>query len=108
MDETTGAAAASLTGGGAKRASEGQAYDAQPPLRDVLDTLASFVALLSMEGTVLEANRPALDIASLRSQDVLGQPFAETYWWSHDEEVQARLREALTRAAAGEPSRYHA
>lgn len=108
MDETTGAAAATLAGGGAKRASEGQAYDAQPPLRDVLDTLASFVALLSAEGTVLEVNRPALDIASLRPQDVLGKHFAETYWWSHDGEVQARLREALTRAAAGEASRYHA
>ncbi|CAN5863251.1 hypothetical protein BH24DEI2_BH24DEI2_06090 [soil metagenome] len=75
-------------------------------LQDVLDAMPHLAALLSAEGTVLRVNRLAFDISEVTPEEVLGKPFAETYWWSHDPEVRRRLRAALTRAAAGEASRY--
>ena len=61
---------------------------------------------MTPDGILLEANRAALDVANLKPQDVLGQPFAETYWWCYAPEVQAQLNDAIQRAAAGEVIRY--
>lgn len=76
--------------------------------RDVLDGLFAFAGVLTPEGILVEANRAALEAASLRPEDVLGRPFDETYWWSYSPDVQARLRAAIERAARGEPSRFDA
>src|ERR687883_635429 len=59
-------------------------------LRDVLDGLFAFVGLLTPDGTLVEANRAALQAAGLRPEDVLGLPFEQTYWWSYSPDVQAR------------------
>ncbi len=77
-------------------------------LRDLIDGLAPsvFVGLTTPQGVLIEANRSLLVAAGLESTDVLGKPFAETYWWSHSPEVQLQLREAIARAAMGEASRY--
>ena len=72
----------------------------------VLDGLFAFAGVLTPEGTLVEANRAALQAASLLPEDVLGKPFEETYWWSYSPEVQRELRAAIERAARGEPSRY--
>ena len=64
------------------------------------------VGLMTPEGTLIEANRPALEIAGLKPEDVLGEPFEETYWWSYSEIVKQQLRDAIRRAARGEPCRY--
>jgi len=77
-------------------------------LRNVLDGLGPYmlVGLMTPEGTLVEANRPALEIAGLKPEDVLGKSFEETYWWSYSEPVKQQLRDAIRRAARGEPCRY--
>ncbi|MCC6437273.1 MAG: SpoIIE family protein phosphatase [Acidimicrobiales bacterium] len=75
-------------------------------LRRVLDGLFVFVGLLEADGTLLEANRAALDAGGLEPGDVVGRPFWDAYWWSWSEQVQAQLRAAVARAAAGVASRY--
>ena len=79
-------------------------------LRLVLDGLGPhmFVGLMDLRGILLLANRPALEAAALRVEDVLGKPFEETYWWAYSEAVQRRLRASINRAAQGEPVRYDA
>jgi PAS domain S-box-containing protein len=77
-------------------------------VRRVLDSLFSFVGVMTPDGTLIEANRTALDAANLKPEDVLNNPFEETFWWSYDTEVQAKLRVAIHRAAAGEIVRYDA
>ena len=77
-------------------------------LRDVLDNLAAFVGLMKPDGTLIEANRRALDAANLTADDVLGLPFEETYWWNYDEKVKEKLRETIRKAAGGETVRYDA
>lgn len=81
--------------------------EAQPPtVRAVLDGLFAFAGVLRPDGTLIEANRAALEAAGLSPGEVLGKPFAETFWWSYDPAVQAQLRAAIARAAGGETVRY--
>lgn len=77
-------------------------------LRKLIDGLGAsmFVGLLTPEGIVLEANQPALSAAGLEGADVRGKPVEHTYWFAYSTEVQQKLRAAIDRAAAGEPSRY--
>ena len=75
-------------------------------LRRVLDSLSAFAGVCTPDGTLIAANRPALEAAGLKREDVIGKPFVEAYWWSYDANVQQSLREAIGRAANGEASRY--
>lgn len=74
--------------------------------RRVLDNIFSFVGVLTLDGTLIEANRTALNAAALKPEDVLGRPFEHTYWWSYSTAVQTQLRTAIAQAAAGETVRY--
>ncbi|QLD88833.1 PAS domain S-box protein [Natronomonas salina] len=60
------------------------------------------VGLLEPDGTVLDINQTAMEYIGTDLQAVRGQPFWETPWWSHDESVQADVREWTERAAEGE------
>lgn len=75
-------------------------------LRTMLDNLLAMVAILSADGTVLEVNKVPLEIAGISRAEVIGKPFWECYWWQGLEEANAGLREAITRAAAGEILQY--
>jgi PAS domain S-box-containing protein len=75
-------------------------------VRNVIDNLFAFVGVLSPEGILLEANKTALNYASLEAEEVIGKEFAETYWWNYSEEVQEKLRDSIVKAAAGESIRY--
>lgn len=77
-------------------------------LRRVLDSLFVFVGVCTPDGVLLRANRAALESANLHPEDVLGKPFAETYWWNHDPAAQDQLRAAIRRAAQGQVCRYDA
>jgi PAS domain S-box-containing protein len=82
-----------------------------PPKQDLgllLDNMIAMVGLLTPDGTLIEANRTALEVANLQRGDVLFQPFDECYWWAWSPEVQNRLRKAIDMAAAGQASRYDA
>jgi diguanylate cyclase (GGDEF)-like protein/PAS domain S-box-containing protein len=91
-----------------RKQAEKAAQLGQSCLRDLIDGLgpSMFVGLMTPQGILIEANRPALAAAGLKPEDVLGKGFAETYWWTHSAEVQQQLREAIARAARGEASRY--
>ncbi len=75
-------------------------------LRNLIDNLFCFVGLLTPEGILIEANKPALEAAKLSASDVIGKSFEETYWWTYDAKVQNQLKEAIAKARSGETSRY--
>lgn len=77
-----------------------------PDARELLYALYVFVGVLTPDGTLVEANRAPLLAAGIELEDVVGRPFWDTYWWSHDPALQARLREACAAAAAGERVRF--
>jgi PAS domain S-box-containing protein len=74
--------------------------------RRILDGVIAFVGRLDPDGTLTEANQPAIDAAGLGRDEVIGRKFWDCYWWAYSEASQARLRAAVARAAKGEPQRY--
>jgi len=75
-------------------------------LRDMLNSVVAMIGLMSPDGTLIEVNHAALEASDLKSDDVLGKPMEDCYWWSWSPEVQKRLCEAIELAAAGQGSRY--
>lgn len=65
-----------------------------------------FVGFMGPDGTLIEANKTALEFGGISEADVLGKPFWEAHWWQIDEQTQSELREAIDRAAAGDFVRY--
>jgi PAS domain S-box-containing protein len=72
----------------------------------VLDNLFAFVAILELDGTLIECNEAPLKAAGISIDEVRGQKFWDTYWFSHSPVAQAELQAACARAALGEVSRY--
>ncbi len=74
----------------------------QPLSGAVLDGLHAGIAVLTPEGIVLEINEAPLDGAHMRREEVIGQPLAQTPWWSFTPASQEQLRAAIARASMGE------
>ncbi len=75
-------------------------------LRRVLDNALCFVGVLDTQGVLREVNETALAAAALTREDVIGKPFWECYWWSHDEQIVQDLKAAVATALTGEVARY--
>ncbi len=88
--------------------SEAAIRRSEQQVRRILDSLFSFVGVMTPDGILQEVNRTALDAAGISPEAVLGQDFAQTYWWSYAPETQNQLRAAIARAATGETVRYDA
>jgi PAS domain S-box-containing protein len=76
--------------------------------RLIMDNTMAFAGILETDGTLAEANAPALTAGGLGRDDVVGRKFWDCYWWSHDPREVARLEEAVAGAAAGAVARYDA
>lgn len=61
-----------------------------------------FAGIMDVEGRLREVNDLALEQCGYTRDEVLDRPFWITPWWRGSEQVQARLRVASERAAAGE------
>ncbi len=70
-------------------------------LRQVLDSLFTFVGVLTPEGILIEANQAPLKIAGICREDVINKPFAEAYWWAYSPEAQAQIWGAIDQANQG-------
>ncbi|CAN5773262.1 hypothetical protein BH23GEM9_BH23GEM9_37520 [soil metagenome] len=98
-----------MTAGSARSrpaSAEDGTQDAELTLRAVFDHAFHFLGVLTPSGRVLEVNRTALEFGGFQADAVAGRPFWETGWWTGDEAEQERLKQAITRAAAGELVRY--
>src|SRR5262249_2563874 len=71
-------------------------------LRSILDSMFTFVGLVSLDGVLVDVNRAALEAFERANGSKDGtRPAWDNYHLSHSPESQARVREAFTRAAAG-------
>ena len=80
--------------------------ESQQRLLKVLDNLFSFVGVLELDGTLIEANHAPLEAAGMGIDDVRGKKLWDTYWWAHDPGAQAQLIAAVERCRQGEVARY--
>jgi PAS domain S-box-containing protein len=72
----------------------------------ILDDPNILVAVIGTGGRLIEANRTALDYIDAAEEDVVGDPFWSTPWWS--EEARPAVRENVQQAATGEYVEYEA
>lgn len=83
------------------QAREAALIAAEARSRAIFNECFQFVGLLDTEGTLLEANRTALEFAGIAAADVIGRLFWETPWWTHSEAAAESLRNAVAQAAEG-------
>jgi PAS domain S-box-containing protein len=76
--------------------------------RAIFDGTFQFIGLLDTDGIILEANRTALAAIDASPNDVVGQAFWTTPWWTHSPELQIQLQQGVARAATGELVRFEA
>lgn len=81
-------------------------WQSERNLRNVMGGHMAFVAVLSPGGEVLTIDPSTLEGTGIPAEEVLGQPLDETFWWSHNEEVRRKLREAIGQAKEGETRRF--
>lgn len=89
-----------------RKEAEQATRDRRQLLLKVLDSLYTFVGVMSPEGVLLEANQAPLEGAGIQAEEVIGKFLPDTYWWSYSVEVQERLWQAIRKAQAGEASRF--
>jgi diguanylate cyclase (GGDEF)-like protein/PAS domain S-box-containing protein len=77
-------------------------------IQRIMDGLSPciYVALVSIDGHVLYANKAALDIVNLRLDQVIGMELEKTRWLIDTPEAIGQLRHAMELAREGVPSRY--
>jgi two-component system cell cycle sensor histidine kinase/response regulator CckA len=90
----------------ANRQRDEQLVAADRRFHAIFDQTFQFIGLLSVDGTLLEANATALRFAAVRQEDVIGKKFWDTPWWNHSPELQNRLRAAVETAARGTAVRF--
>lgn len=83
-----------------------RAADSERRFRAIFDQTYEFIGLLDTEGRMIEANATALAFIGKTLDEVAGQPFADTPWWSHSPTDQATLRDGILQAAAGRFVRF--
>jgi PAS domain S-box-containing protein len=77
-------------------------------IRALFDETSSFIGMMKLDGTLVEGNRAALQLAGISAADCIGKPFWDTPWWAHSPEMQDKLRVAVGRAAKGETVSFEA
>lgn len=75
-------------------------------LRDILDGLFIFVAVMKPDGTIIEVNRASLEATGIPREDLLGTNLAEAQAWAHRSKTQEQLRSAIRQAGQGVFVRY--
>ena len=98
--------AGSITDISDRKRTELNLKQSQQKFRAIFDNTFQFIGLLEPNGNLIEANRTALDFVGLTSEDVRGKPFWTTPWWSMSPEIQAQIKQAISRAARGEFVRF--
>ncbi|MBU2575349.1 MAG: PAS domain S-box protein [Elusimicrobia bacterium] len=82
--------------------------ESERKIRALFDQTFQFIGMMTPDGTLIEANRTAMQFAGINESDCLGKPFWDTPWWTHSAEMQNKLREAAAKAVKGETVRFEA
>jgi two-component system cell cycle sensor histidine kinase/response regulator CckA len=89
-----------------RRGMEAALRESEWRFRAVFNSMFQFIGILSLEGVLLAANETSLAAGGLNAHEVIGRPFWETRWWTLSPATQPQLKDAISRAAAGEFVRY--
>jgi len=65
----------------------------------ILDNSSMLIGLLKPDGTLVDVNQTALSLIGAVKEDVLGERFWDTPWWSHSKETQEDIRRIVEQAS---------
>lgn len=74
--------------------------------RAMFDTAYQVQVLLDLDGTILEANRAAAELAGVSPDALQGATLWRAPWWAEQPQTVQRVEERFRRAAAGELQRF--
>lgn len=74
--------------------------------RGILDSARQLIGLLTPDGRLLDVNNTALNMINETIDEVLGKLFWECPWWTHDKQLQKKLKNEINIAAKGEISHF--
>ena len=74
--------------------------------RAMFDTAYQLQLLLDLDGSILEANRAAAELAGETPDALQGKIFSALAWWPADELTRTRVQERVARARAATSSRF--
>ncbi|MCU0569876.1 MAG: PAS domain S-box protein [Oculatellaceae cyanobacterium Prado106] len=80
--------------------------ESQQRLQTIFNQTFQFIGVLRPDGILIDVNRVALEFIGVQLPEVMGQPFWETPWWTHDPAQQAQLQVAINQAASGQFARH--
>ncbi|MCB6182195.1 PAS domain S-box protein [Leeia sp. TBRC 13508] len=75
-------------------------------LLNVLNNLAIFVGVMSIDGTLLDVNRAPLQSAGVDASEVCGRKLWDCYWWQHDPLLVKRIESHCNEVAKGRSFRF--
>ncbi|MBL8968338.1 MAG: EAL domain-containing protein [Spirochaetaceae bacterium] len=81
---------------------------AETRFRAVFNGIDHLVALLDVEGRILDVNEAALKFRGITAESVAGRIFWETPWWEQGSSSAEDAREAVAAAAGGDMARFEA
>lgn len=87
-------------------AAEAKLRASETRLRQILDNTVALIGVMQPDGTLIEANQPALAAGGLARSDVIGKKFWDCFWWCYDPSIMKELQDAVTLAATGQQVRY--
>lgn len=76
--------------------------------RAAWDMTYQFIGVLDPQGRLIDANRTSLDSIDATLDDIRGRFFWECPWWTHEPDLQNRLREAVVKAGSGIADHFEA
>jgi PAS domain S-box-containing protein len=85
-----------------RKRAEKELRESEQKIRAIFDQTFHFIGMLTPDGTLIEANRTAMQFAGINESDCIGKPFWDTPWWTHSADMQNKLRKAIIDAARGE------
>jgi PAS domain S-box-containing protein len=61
-----------------------------------------FAGVMSLDGSIIEANRLSLEACGYTKEEVLGRRFWDCPWWGQSEVLMGKIKVAVARAAMGQ------
>ncbi|MGC2260247.1 MAG: PAS domain S-box protein, partial [Candidatus Sulfotelmatobacter sp.] len=82
-----------------------EAVAANAKFRAVFEQTTVFAGIMTLDGTVIDANRLCLDACGYRAEEILGRPLWDCGWWKVIPESREKIRTATPQVAKGVPYR---
>lgn len=89
-----------------RKSAENELRKSEQKFRAIFETMSQFIGLLTPEGRIIEVNETALQLVDVKREEILGQLYWETPWWTHSPQQQKRLKAAIAQASKGEWIRF--